>query len=123
MEQKLSDTLVKAIDRSNPMMQNLQLASRFNKLIEEGSGSGGGGSVTLYAWKEDFFGLRCYTYTDSPNVGDTFIYGAYGDVSSDIQIGVEGVLSVGENTIDAFLDSQRTYTRYPDGDIVLQAKE
>lgn len=36
MEQKLSDTLVKAIDRSNPMMQNLQLASRFNKLVEEG---------------------------------------------------------------------------------------
>ena len=39
MEQKLSDTLVKIIDRSNPMMQNLQLASRFNKLIEEGGGS------------------------------------------------------------------------------------
>ena len=39
MEQKLSDTLVKAIDRSNPMMQNLQLASRFNKLVEQ---SGGG---------------------------------------------------------------------------------
>lgn len=38
MEQKLSDTLVKAIDRSNPMMQNLQLASRFNKLIDEGGG-------------------------------------------------------------------------------------
>lgn len=37
MEQKLSDTLVKAIDRSNPMMQNLQLASRFNKLIDEGA--------------------------------------------------------------------------------------
>lgn len=36
MEQKLSDTLVKAIDRSNPMMQNLQLASRFNKLVDEG---------------------------------------------------------------------------------------
>ncbi len=35
MEQKLSDTLVKAIDRSNPMMQNLQLASRFNKLVEQ----------------------------------------------------------------------------------------
>ena len=35
MEQKLSDTLVKAIDRSNPFMQNLQLASRFNKLVEE----------------------------------------------------------------------------------------
>lgn len=41
MEQKLSDTLVKAIDRSNPMMQNLQLASRFNKLIEQGGGSDG----------------------------------------------------------------------------------
>ena len=39
MEQKLSDTLVKAIDRSNPMMQNLQLASRFNKLVEEGGGA------------------------------------------------------------------------------------
>ena len=39
MEQKLSDTLVKAIDRSNPMMQNLQLASRFNKLIDEGGGN------------------------------------------------------------------------------------
>ena len=39
MEQKLSDTLVKAIDRSNPMMQNLQLASRFNKLVEQGGGS------------------------------------------------------------------------------------
>ena len=39
MEQKLSDTLVKAIDRSNPMMQNLQLASRFNKLTEESGGA------------------------------------------------------------------------------------
>ena len=39
MEQKLSDTLVKAIDRSSPIMQNLQLASRFNKLVEEGGGS------------------------------------------------------------------------------------
>lgn len=38
MEQKLSDTLVKAIDRSNPMMQNLQLASRFNKLVEQSGG-------------------------------------------------------------------------------------
>ena len=44
MEQKLSDTLVKAIDRSNPMMQNLQLASRFNKLIDKG-----GSSVTVEA--------------------------------------------------------------------------
>ena len=40
MEQKLSDTLVKTIDRSNPMMQNLQLASRFNKLVEQGGGGG-----------------------------------------------------------------------------------
>lgn len=46
MEQKLSDTLVKIVDRSNPMMQNLQLASRFNKLVEEGGGSGGGGATT-----------------------------------------------------------------------------
>lgn len=38
MEQKLSNTLVKAIDRSNPFMQNLQLASRFNKLVEQGGG-------------------------------------------------------------------------------------
>lgn len=37
MEQKLSNTLVKAIDRSNPFMQNLQLASRFNKLVEQGA--------------------------------------------------------------------------------------
>ena len=40
MEQKLSDTLVKVIDRSNPMMQNLQLASRFNELVEQGGGGG-----------------------------------------------------------------------------------
>ena len=40
MEQKLSDTLVKVIDRSNPFMQNLQLASRFNKLVEQGGGGG-----------------------------------------------------------------------------------
>ena len=40
MEQKLSDTLVKAIDRLNPFMQNLQLASRFNKLVEQGGGGG-----------------------------------------------------------------------------------
>lgn len=48
MEQKLSDTLVKTIDRSNPMMQNLQLASRFNKLVEQG----GGGSADLEDNKE-----------------------------------------------------------------------
>lgn len=36
MKQKLSDTLVKVVDRSNPLMQNLQLAARFNKLIDEG---------------------------------------------------------------------------------------
>ena len=45
MEQKLSDTLVKAIYRSNPMMQNLQLASRFNKLVEQGGGGGGGADL------------------------------------------------------------------------------
>lgn len=41
MAQKLSDTLVKVIDRSNPMMQNLQLAKRYNELAETG------GSVNL----------------------------------------------------------------------------
>lgn len=38
METKLSDTLVKAIDRSNPFMQNLQLASRFNALVDSQGG-------------------------------------------------------------------------------------
>ena len=54
MEQKLSDTLVKAIDRSNPMMQNLQLASRFNKLIDEGSGSDNNGIYKLICKKSNF---------------------------------------------------------------------
>ena len=54
MEQKLSDTLVKAIDRSNPMMQNLQLASRFNKLIDEGSGSDNNGIYKLICKKSEF---------------------------------------------------------------------
>lgn len=46
MAQKLSDTLVKVIDRSNPMMQNLQLAHKYNKLAETG------GSVDLEENKE-----------------------------------------------------------------------
>ena len=54
MEQKLSDTLVKAIDRSNPMMQNLQLASRFNKLIDESGGSNNDGVYKLTCKKSDF---------------------------------------------------------------------
>ena len=54
MEQKLSDTLVKAIDRSNPMMQNLQLASRFNKLVDEGSGSDNNGIYKLICKKSNF---------------------------------------------------------------------
>ena len=56
MEQKLSDTLVKAIDRSNPMMQNLQLASRFNKLVEEG-----GGGADLEDNKEATIDVSAYT--------------------------------------------------------------
>lgn len=67
MEQKLSDTLVKAIDRSNPMMQNLQLASRFNKLVEEGGGSGGGGEDKLLCYYSDQQDPRCrVVYTDKP---------------------------------------------------------
>lgn len=56
MEQKLSDTLVKAIDRSNPFMQNLQLASRFNKLVEEG-----GGGADLEDNKEATIDVSAYT--------------------------------------------------------------
>lgn len=56
MEQKLSDTLVKAIDRSNPFMQNLQLASRFNKLIDEG-----GGGADLEDNKEATINVSAYT--------------------------------------------------------------
>lgn len=33
--EKLTEAMVKAIDRSNPFMQNLQLASRFNKLVDD----------------------------------------------------------------------------------------
>ena len=56
MEQKLSDTLVKAIDRSNPMMQNLQLASRFNALVESG-----GGDVVLEDNKAVTIDVSTYT--------------------------------------------------------------
>ena len=115
MEQKLSDTLVKAIDRSNPMMQNLQLASRFNKLVEQ---SGDGGSVTLYAWAESNFGMHCYTYTDNPKAGDTVLAGAKGDLSSNIVFDV--VESVEENIINTHINDIFSYSRYPSGDIVLQ---
>lgn len=67
MEQKLSDTLVKAIDRSNPMMQNLQLASRFNKLVEQG----GGESADLEDNKEDK--LLCY-YADHQDPRGRIVY-------------------------------------------------
>lgn len=60
MEQKLSDTLVKAIDRSNPMMQNLQLASRFNKLVEQS------GATDL------IFNVKCISFTDSYCLAITF---------------------------------------------------
>ena len=63
MEQKLSDTLVKAIDRSNPMMQNLQLASRFNKLIDESS------DVELENNKEATIDVS--SYTDSVEITPT----------------------------------------------------
>ena len=64
MEQKLSDTLVKAIDRSNPMMQNLQLASRFNKLVEQGGGGGEDKLLCYYTDKQDPKGR--VVYTDKP---------------------------------------------------------
>lgn len=60
MEQKLSDTLVKTIDRSNPMMQNLQLASRFNKLVEQS------GTTDL------IFNVKCTTFTENYCLAITF---------------------------------------------------
>ena len=62
MEQKLSDTLVKAIDRSNPMMQNLQLASRFTQLVEQG----GGGATDL------IFNVKCTSLTNDYIIAITF---------------------------------------------------
>lgn len=54
METKLSDTLVKAIDRSNPFMQNLQLGSRFNALVDSQGGN-------LEDNKEDTIDVSAYT--------------------------------------------------------------
>lgn len=84
MEQKLSDTLVKAIDRSNPMMQNLQLASRFNKLVEEG-----GGSADLEDNKE-------VTITENGEIEITPTEGKDGmkKVTATVNIAKEVVLSV-----------------------------
>ena len=118
MEQKLSDTLVKAIDRSNPMMQNLQLASRFNKIVEQS----GGGNVTLYAWHLSGWALYCYTYTENPSVNDPVIGCDYGDMASELGIIENTITAVSENqiTIEASLLHQGTYTRDSTKEIVLK---
>ena len=73
MEQKLSDTLVKAIDRSNPFMQNLQLASRFNKLVEQGGGGGGSGEsgisyvLSISTDTDEYVDYRLYNFNDYIN--------------------------------------------------------
>ena len=114
MEQKLSDTLVKVIDRSNPMMQNLQLASRFNKLVDEGGGGGG----------EDK--LLCYKI----HVGDNYTYVVYTDKSATkIQAGEiggfeESILPVDEGKhlfitdsvlVETTVDYAFSYLVYEDG--------
>lgn len=81
MEQKLSDTLVKAIDRSNPMMQNLQLASRFNKLVEEGGGSSGGVGDIVSIWGDN---------SSTANVGDKITLSITARDVSGIYVGVQG---------------------------------
>ena len=81
--------------------------------------SGSGGNVTLYAWKENFWSMQCYTYTDNPKAGDTVLAGAKGDMSSEIVFAV--VESVEENIINTFINDIISYSRYPSGDIVLQA--
>lgn len=81
--------------------------------------SGSGGNVTLYAWKENSWSMQCYTYTDNPKAGDTVLAGAKGDLSSDIIFDV--VESVEENIIKTHINDIISYSRYPDGDIVLQA--
>lgn len=111
MEQKLSDTLVKAIDRSNPMMQNLQLASRFNKLVEEGSG----GITTLYCWKSSD-DKRVYSTTLTPKSvlrAENFSGGDYyGKINSGLGVsGQEG------DTLDIYRVG--AFTRFPDDDIEL----
>lgn len=105
MEQKLSDTLVKAIDRSNPMMQNLQLASRFNKLIDEGSGSGGGsGGSNTYAHKVEIefnnFSLSYY--------GQESNYEIFGISFSDIANN-----SIGRDDVSVSGDLQELSNFYP----------
>lgn len=144
MEQKLSDTLVKAIDRSNPMMQNLQLASRFNKLVE--GGGGGGESVIVEPLSVTENGtysapsgkayspitvnvpssgskLYCYATNGSSN----FAYSLTENVKSgDVACYADSYgkllkssFKVYHNTIQ-IKEWSYELTRYPDGDITLE---
>ena len=61
--EKLTEAMVKAIDRSNPFMQNLQLGKRFNKLVEEG------GDVSLEDNHETTINVA--EYTDSVEITPT----------------------------------------------------
>lgn len=97
MEQKLSDTLVKAIDRSNPMMQNLQLASRFNKLIDEGSGNTYAHKVEI---KFDNFSLSYYGQEGNHNILGI----SFSDIANN---------SIGRDGVSASGDSQEILNFYP----------
>lgn len=145
MEQKLSDTLVKAIDRSNPMMQNLQLASRFNKLVDSQ------GDVTLEDNKEATIDVSAYTepvevtptegkdgmkkatitLSNIPQAGATLyawknstdiLYTKVETPTTSDKALVGASTGISEETISAVGESSITvdsteYTRYDDGDI------
>jgi len=146
MEQKLSDTLVKAIDRSNPMMQNLQLASRFNALVDSQSGDledNKEATIDVSDYTdpveitptEGKDGMKKVTVTLSniPQAGAT-LYAWKHDtdilytkmetpttsdkalVGASTGISEEAISAVGEDSIT--VDSTE-YTRYDDGDIAL----
>jgi len=146
MEQKLSDTLVKAIDRSNPMMQNLQLASRFNKLIDESGAEledDHETTIDVSAYTDpvevtptegkDGMKKNTVTLSNIPQAGATLYAWKHSTdilytkvetpttsdkalVGASTGISEETISAVGEDSIT--VDSTE-YTRYDDGDITL----
>lgn len=145
MEQKLSDTLVKAIDRSNPFMQNLQLASRFNKLIDESGAKledNKTATIDVSAYTDpveitptegkDGMKKATVTLSNIPQAGATFYAWKHStDVlyttietptTSDIAL-VGASTGISEEVISAVSEDSITvdsteYSRYGDGDII-----
>lgn len=87
-----------------------------------------GGSVPLYAWRNnDFNSIISYTYTENPSVGDTIVGCEYGDMDAGMFEVENAITATGENQITV-TDSNPsvragTYTRDSTKDIVLQAGE